>query len=201
MIIEQAVWIRYNTDAPADAGSSSTAVQAYRGRSPKIRALSARQSDQFNIFDLWFLGPLLPANASRHSGICAALRGEDVMSMIHIRIPIWLDRIFAWPAMVYRKWKYGYAYRKIYLDEGKWTILDPQDYCRLGCFRWNVTGDNECLYAARIHKKTEAGRIKTTYLHREIINAPKGLLVDHRNGIGLDNRRANLRLATHSQNA
>jgi hypothetical protein len=46
----------------------------------------------------------------------------------------------------------------------------------------------------------EFGRIKTMYLHREIMQAPKGLLVDHKNNDGLDNRRANLRLATHSQN-
>jgi hypothetical protein len=37
-------------------------------------------------------------------------------------------------------------------------------------------------------------------IHREIMNAPDGLLVDHKNGDGLDNRRSNLRLATHSQN-
>jgi hypothetical protein len=37
-------------------------------------------------------------------------------------------------------------------------------------------------------------------LHREIMNNPDGLLVDHANGDGLDNRRTNLRLATHSQN-
>ncbi|MCQ8279892.1 HNH endonuclease [Acetobacteraceae bacterium KSS8] len=42
---------------------------------------------------------------------------------------------------------------------------------------------------------------KTTYLHRMIMSAPKGVVVDHVNGNGLDNRRANLRFATSSQNA
>lgn len=37
-------------------------------------------------------------------------------------------------------------------------------------------------------------------MHREIMNHPKGSLVDHRNTDPLDNRRSNLRLATHSQN-
>jgi len=37
-------------------------------------------------------------------------------------------------------------------------------------------------------------------MHRQIINVPVFLLVDHINGNGLDNRKANLRPATHSQN-
>jgi hypothetical protein len=39
-------------------------------------------------------------------------------------------------------------------------------------------------------------------MHRQIIkDVPFGYCIDHINGSGLDNRRANLRLATASQNA
>lgn len=38
------------------------------------------------------------------------------------------------------------------------------------------------------------------YLHRFILQPPPGLLGDHKNGDGLDNRRENLRVATKGQN-
>ena len=117
-----------------------------------------------------------------------------------IGIPKWLDEIFVRPMMRYRKWKYGYAFRRIYIGEGLYTIVDPDIYYRIGHLRWSVCGDERKDYAARIDRKFRYGRTKTIFLHREIMNAPRGLLVDHRNGDSLDNRRANLRLATHSQN-
>ena len=38
-------------------------------------------------------------------------------------------------------------------------------------------------------------------MHRQILNTPEGVLVDHINHNGLDNRRANLRLVTIEQNS
>lgn len=39
------------------------------------------------------------------------------------------------------------------------------------------------------------------YLHRFVVDAPPGTIVDHANGDPLDARRENLRLATRAQNA
>jgi hypothetical protein len=128
--------------------------------------------------------------------------GEISMSaQLTIPIPAWLDFVFATPLLLYRLLRYGYPFRRICLGDGEFAILDPKDYYLYNCFKWSACGPNDdSLYAARILRKTEFGRIKYMYLHREIMNPPKGLLVDHRNGDSLDNRRANLRLATHSQN-
>ena len=123
---------------------------------------------------------------------------KNVIS-VSFKIPIWLDRICAWPVMVYRRWKYGYTYRRIYLGEGEWTKVDQEDYSRLGKYKWSVIGSGKNLYAVR-HVKVGPKLTKIVRLHREIMNAPKGMLVDHRNGETLDSRRDNLRLATHSQN-
>ena len=38
-------------------------------------------------------------------------------------------------------------------------------------------------------------------MHIQIMHAEKGILIDHINHNGLDNRRANLRFATYGQNA
>jgi hypothetical protein len=132
-------------------------------------------------------------------GFAVAREEWEIMTTVQIKVPNWLDWIFAWPAMIYRKWKFGYTYRKIYLDEGKWTILDPEDYYRYAGFKWCIGGDKDKLYAIRGQLSCD-GNVKIVRLHRLIMNEPKGMLVDHRNNVSLDNRRDNLRPATHSQN-
>jgi hypothetical protein len=121
------------------------------------------------------------------------------MATIQIRIPDWLDKICAWPVMQYRKHKYGYTFRKIDLGGGEFTFVEQIDYYRFGKFNWCLSGNEHKVYVARSFR-IEPNKVKTVRLHREIMNHPKGFLVDHKNGDGLDNRRANLRLATHTQN-
>ena len=122
------------------------------------------------------------------------------MSTIQINVPNWLDKICAWPVMVYRKHKYGYTFRRIYLDEGQWTIVDSGDYYALKRFKWIIHGTGNNIYAVR-NKIIGPNKTKMVYMQREIMNPPAGIVIDHRNCESLDNRRSNLRPATRAENA
>ena len=121
------------------------------------------------------------------------------MTTIQIKVPNWLDFIFACPLLAYRLLRYGYSFRRIPLGEGKFTIVEQQDFYRFNIFKWCPQKKNRNIYVVRLAGDTKK-RMKIISLHREIMNHPAGLLVDHRNSDGLDNRRQNLRLATKSQN-
>ncbi len=110
-----------------------------------------------------------------------------------------LDLIFVWPVLLYRWWKFGYAYRRIYLGEGQWTIVDVQDYYWLKRYRWVIHGTGHNFYAIR-QEISAPKKTRIVYMHRQIVEPPAKLLVDHRNGHSLDNRRDNLRPATRLQN-
>lgn len=86
--------------------------------------------------------------------------------------------------------------KKIPLTQGRFAIVDDEDFEYLNQWKWcfDKTG-----YARR-SEGVSLGKIKNFSMHREINRTPKGLQTDHKNGEGLDNRRCNLRTATHSQN-
>ena len=89
--------------------------------------------------------------------------------------------------------------RKIKLTHGKYALVDNEDFDRLNQFNWYLSPDKRgSMYACRgvtVNKK------KTYFLmHRVIMNTPAGMCTDHKNRNGLDNRKANLRICTKSQN-
>ncbi|WP_265886679.1 HNH endonuclease [Roseomonas mucosa] len=84
----------------------------------------------------------------------------------------------------------------IALPCGRIAIVDDEDAHLIAGYRW---------YSAKRGCKTYVeGRIKTgdpkLWLHRLITDAPKGLVVDHIDGDGLNNRRGNLRLCKQADN-
>jgi len=81
------------------------------------------------------------------------------------------------------------------LTQGKFAIVDPEDYDELSRYKWTAAKSPNTFYAVR------SVRRRQIRMHRLITDAPKGLVVDHRNHNGLDNRKQNLRLCTRPENA
>lgn len=89
--------------------------------------------------------------------------------------------------------------KKIWLSgktgEGKYTLVDDEDYIYLSPFRWYL---NNSGYATRSIWKNKCS--KTIMLHTVVLWCPKGYMRDHISGDRLDNRKCNLRIATEQQN-
>lgn len=86
----------------------------------------------------------------------------------------------------------------INLTQGQKTIVDDDDFEKFGHMGWFacLDSDQKTFYA----KKGSPER-RLVSLHRLIVGCPPGLVVDHINHKTLDNRKINLRICTHSQNA
>ena len=84
--------------------------------------------------------------------------------------------------------------RYISLTKGLFTIVDPADFEWLSQHRWHAMWSGAIHYAGR---KEHGASLR---MHREIMQPPKGMVVHHINGNGLDNRRANLRVCTQADN-
>ncbi len=87
--------------------------------------------------------------------------------------------------------------RYITLSRGLYAIVDAKNYAWLSRYKWYAQRSDRgnSFYACRTH----GGR--SISMHREIMKPPRGMVVDHINGNGLDNREANMRNCTQLQNS
>jgi hypothetical protein len=85
--------------------------------------------------------------------------------------------------------------QRIPLTKNHFTVVDDADYEWANRWKWQLNRNSYACRNARID-----GKYKKVYLHRLINQTPTGLDTDHINRDKLDNRRANLRSSTRSQN-
>lgn len=86
------------------------------------------------------------------------------------------------------------------LINGHRVLVDEIDLAIVGGRRWIVSHRKTLNFTRLYVVSLSSTGPRTTYLHRAIMKARSGEVVDHRNHDGLDNRRENLRIATPSQN-
>lgn len=93
---------------------------------------------------------------------------------------------------------------EIKLTQGFVALVDDEDYERLSGFKWHAARYGRDVYYA-IRERRPPGKRGSIYMHREIMEAGPGEKVDHKvhpvaDEKIIDNRKANLRKATHAEN-
>lgn len=88
--------------------------------------------------------------------------------------------------------------KKLLLNNtGHHALIDDDDYDKITSF--GVWYESDTGYALK--RGYIQGKSSTIRMHRVIMDAPKGVEVDHINGNKLDNRKNNLRVVSHAINS
>ena len=86
------------------------------------------------------------------------------------------------------------------MAQPRYAKVDPADYKRLKGYEWIARKGRNSFYAQRYVARGKGKSDTLVYIHQEVIKVPKGMVTDHINHDGMDNRSTNLRAATQAQN-
>ncbi len=86
--------------------------------------------------------------------------------------------------------------KRIPLTQGKFTLVDNEDFDRLNQYRWQYNKKDDC--GQRNVGVPGSRRTKTLCMAPEVLQTTK--MVDHKDGNGLNNQKFNLRECTTTQN-
>jgi HNH endonuclease. len=135
------------------------------------------------------LQDIMKALAIGHKSLCELMRKHNIeVRKVEKRLP-WVEGDAAY----------------IPLTKGYTAIIDLADLHLVGDWQWyasvryDCAGNVMCVYA-QSKQPLPDGTKKWFRLHRVILNPDSGFDVDHIDSDGLNNRRANLRVATRAQN-
>ncbi len=91
---------------------------------------------------------------------------------------------------------------EIPLTQGKVAQIDDADWPLVNQHKWYAAKQADGLfYAVTKVWNPETQKQSIMRMHRVIAGVAKGVMVDHNDGDGLNNRRCNLRAATCAQNS
>ncbi len=88
--------------------------------------------------------------------------------------------------------------KKIPLTQGKFALVDDEDYKALSAYKWYACKSIGKMYARRNIRVD--GKQRSLLMHIAIMGKLPGKEIDHLSGDGLNNQRHNLRHCTHTEN-
>jgi hypothetical protein len=89
--------------------------------------------------------------------------------------------------------------KQIELTQGKFALVDDEDYIFLNQWKWCTQKSGKTYYAIR-GLYVNGKKIATLRMHRVLLSIPSNMEGDHIDHNGLNNQRRNLRICTHAQN-
>ena len=91
--------------------------------------------------------------------------------------------------------------KEMILTKGRVTVVDDGDFDWLSEWKWSYTYNVRNIdFGYAVRRNSPNIKPRQLYMHRVIVGARPGEVVDHINGNRLDNRRSNLRICTQSEN-